>query len=114
MRTLSAVLLALLVCRAGVAWAQGESAPPSSPGAKAALGAGSVLGTAVYVPVKGLLCFFGLGTAPLLYVSSGPRAARDVTNRTCNGTWLITPEVLTGQKPFDFVKDNPCCGYSEP
>jgi hypothetical protein len=114
MRTISAVLLALLVCRAAVAWAEGESAPPPSPGAKAAVEAGSVLGTALYAPIKGLLCVFGLGSAPLLYVSSGPRAVRDVTNRTCNGTWLITPEVLKGQRPFDFVKDNPCCGYAEP
>jgi hypothetical protein len=115
MRSIVALLILLaLVSHAGVTWAEGESAPPPSPGARAALEAGSVVGTAAYVPIKGLLCVFGLGTAPLLYVSSGARAARDVTNRTCKGTWIITPEVLKGEKPFNFVRDNPCCGYPEP
>lgn len=115
MKRIVTVLFALaIVCRAGAAWAEGES--PSSPGRgeRAALEAGSVLGTAVYVPIKGLLCAFGVASSPLLYVSSGSQAARDVTNRTCRGTWVITPEVLKGEEPFAFVRDNPCCGYREP
>jgi hypothetical protein len=103
-----------LLCYAGAASAEGESTPSPSRGERAALEAGSIIGTGVYVPIKGLLCAFGLGTAPLLYVSSGPRAVRDVTNRTCKGTWVITPEVLKGEKPFTFVRDTPCCGSSEP
>lgn len=115
MKQIIAVLFALaIVCRVGAAGAEGES--PSSPGRgeRAAIEAGSVLGTAVYVPIKGLLCAFGVASSPLLYVSSGPRAVRDVTNRTCKGTWVITPEVLKGEEPFTFVRDNPCCGYPEP
>jgi hypothetical protein len=115
MKEVIAVLFALaLLCRAGALWAEGEPAPSPSPGQRAAIEAGSVFGTAVYVPIKGLLCAFGVGVSPLLYVSSGPRAVRDVTTRTCHGTWLITPEVLKGEKPFTFVEDTPCCGYSEP
>ncbi len=115
MRRFVAGLFALaLLCHAGAARAEGEPPSPPSAGERAALGAGSVVGTAVYVPVKGFLCFLGVGFSPLLYVSSGPRAVRDVTTRTCKGTWIITPEVLRGEQPLQFVKDPPCCGYPEP
>jgi len=115
MKKLITLLFALmLLYPAGAVWAQGETAAPPGPAARAAVEAGSIVGTAAYIPIKGLLCVFGIGTAPLLYVSSGPRAVRDVTNRTCKGTWIITTEVLKGEKPFDFVYDNPCCGYPEP
>lgn len=115
MKQIVAVLFGLaIVCHAGAARAEGEAPPSPGRGERAALEAGSVLGTAVYVPIKGLLCAFGVGTSPLLWVSSGSQAARDVTNRTCRGTWVITPEVLKGEEPFEFVRDNPCCGYREP
>jgi hypothetical protein len=115
MKTIIVVLFALAVaCHVAGAWAEEGPTPPPSRGAQAALEAGSIVGTAAYVPIKGLLCAVTLGTTPLLYVSSGPRAVRTVTNRACNGTWIITPEVLKGEKPFAFVEETPCCGYPEP
>ena len=113
-RTVAGLFVLALLCHVETAWGEGEPTSPPTTGQRAALEAGSIFGTAAYVPIKGLLCFFGLGTSPLLYVSSGPKAVRDVTRRTCTGTWVITPEVLRGDTPFMFVKDTPCCGYPEP
>jgi len=112
-RLVTLLFVLVLLHPTAAAWAQGESSPPPGPVARTAIEAGSIIGTGAYIPIKGLLCFFGVATAPLLYVSSGARAVRDVTNRTCNGTWIITPEVIKGEKPFDFVYDNPCCGYPD-
>ncbi len=93
------------------AWAQSSSRR----GAVAAgLRAGSALGTVVYTPLKALLCAMGLGTTPLLVLSSGSKAATTVGDAACNGTWVITPDVLTGRKPFDVVGETPCCGYPGP
>ncbi|HXJ79401.1 MAG TPA: hypothetical protein VMS64_12075 [Candidatus Methylomirabilis sp.] len=117
MKTIIAVLLALtLGCPMKGAWAEDEAAPPPPPPSKSAqvaLQAAGVLATGGYVPIKGLMCAMTFATTPLLWLESGKKAARDATNRACNGTWIITPEVLKGDKPFDFVYDNPCCGYPD-
>jgi len=121
MKTIIAVLLTLaLGCPMEGAWAgdqaADQAAPPSPPlgkGAQVALEVAGVLATGGYVPIKGLMCVMTFATTPLLWVSSGKKAVRDVTNRACNGTWIITPDVLRGDKPFDFVYDNPCCGYPD-
>jgi hypothetical protein len=78
-----------------------------------AINVGHVFVTSTYVPVKALLCALTLGASPLLYLSSGPRAPRETGNRACGGTWIVTPEILKGEKPFEFVKDTPCCGYPD-
>jgi hypothetical protein len=115
MKRVSAALLALaLLCHVGPAWPEGEPSPPPTPGVRAGLEAASIAGTVVYTPVKGTLCFLGLVTSPLLYVSSGAQAVRDVTRRACTGSWVITPEILRGDTPFRPVQDTPCCGYAEP
>jgi hypothetical protein len=115
MNTIIAVLLALaLAGHAGTVWAEGEATPQPKSATQIALEAGSIVGTMVYTPLKGALCLIGLGTTPLLYVSSGPKAARTVANATCNGTWVITPEVLRGETPLTVVKETPCCGYPAP
>ncbi len=112
MSRIVALLLALALSGQAIpAWAQSSG----QRGAVAAgLGAGSALGTVVYTPLKALLCAMGLGTTPLLALASGSKAATTVGDAACNGTWVITPDVLTGRKPFDVVNDPPCCGYPEP
>src|SRR5262245_45168440 len=111
MKRIVAMVVGLAVaCQVEALWAQGEPPSPPSRSAQAALEVGGVVSTALYVPIKGLLCAMTFGTTPLLYVSSGKQAVKDVTGRACKGTWIITPEILKGDKPFEFVHDNPCCG----
>ena len=114
MKRIVAMMLGLAVaCRVEALWAQGEPPPPPSRSAEVALEVGGVVSTLLYVPIKGLLCAMTFGTAPLLYVSSGKQAVWDVTDRACEGTWIITSDILKGDKPFEFVRDNPCCGYPD-
>ena len=114
-RIVALLVISIMLGHAGAAWAQAETQPPQRSGAAdVAINIGHVVVTAAYVPVKALLCVMTLGASPLLYLSSGPRAPRDTGNRACNGTWIVTPEILRGEKPFEFVKDNPCCGYTDP
>ena len=115
-RIVALLLVSFVFGHAGTAWAQAEGQAPQqrSGAADAAINVGHVLATATYVPVKALLCAFTLAVSPLLYVSSGPRAPRETGTRACAGTWIITPEILKGEKPFEIVKDTPCCGYPDP
>ena len=113
-RIIALLLVSNMLGEAGVAWAQAEGQPQRSAVADTAINVGHVFATATYVPVKALLCAFTLAVSPLLYVSSGPRASRETGTRACAGTWIITPEILKGEKPFEFVKDTPCCGYPDP
>lgn len=108
------LIVGIMLGQAGAVWAQAETQPPQRSGAAdMAINVGHVFVTATYVPVKALLCALTLGASPLLYVSSGPRAARETGTRACAGTWIVTPEILKGEKPFELVKDTPCCGYPD-
>jgi hypothetical protein len=113
-RIIALLLVSILFGEAGAAWAQAEGQPQRSGAADTAINVGHVFVTATYVPVKALLCAFTVAVSPLLYVSSGPRASRETSTRACAGTWIITPEILKGEKPFEIVKDTPCCGYPDP
>lgn len=111
MRQIFALLLTFALF--GQAVAASAQSPHRDGVAAAGLGAGSVIGTVVYAPFKALLCAMGLGTTPLLFLESGPKAASTVGDAACNGTWVITPDVLKGRKPLDVVHEIPCCGYPE-
>jgi len=66
----------------------------------------------LYTPLKGLLCVIGGGAGgAAAFLSSGAQAARTVVNASCKGTGLITPEILTGERPLELVREQPCCGY---
>lgn len=111
MRQIIALLLTFALFGQPVsAWGQ---SPHRDGVAAAGLAAGSVIGTVVYTPLKALLCAMGLGTTPLLFLESGPKAASTVGDAACNGTWVITPDVLKGRKPLDVVNEIPCCGDPE-
>ena len=68
--------------------------------------------TVLYTPLKGLLCLIGGGAGgAAAFLSSGAQAARTVVNASCRGTWIITPEILKGERPLELVREQPCCGY---
>ncbi len=110
MRQIVALLLAAtLLGQSGAAWA--ESASQQRGLRQVSYGAGSILGTLVYTPLKALLCVIGGTASGLVFVSSGAEATRAVAGASCKGTWVITPDILKGKKPLDFVNEGPCCGY---
>jgi hypothetical protein len=94
-----------LVGHSAVVWAEpatGESTPQ-----QVAYGAGSVLGTLVYSPVKGAFCILGGVSSGFAFLVGGAEAAAKVAGATCRGTWVITPNVLKGQERVRFVGDTP-------
>jgi hypothetical protein len=94
------LLVFALVGQAALAGA--ASAAEDGTLAEAGYGAGSVLGTLVYAPVKTAFCILGgIGAAGTAVAS--PSAARRVVGASCGGTWIITPDTLKGGKPVNFV-----------
>jgi hypothetical protein len=56
----------------------------------------------VYVPGKAIACTAGTVTSVvlmLLTLGSAYRAATGVFNEGCGGTWVLTPEHVSGQIP---------------
>lgn len=73
---------------------------------QAGYGAGSVLGTLVYSPLKASFCILGgIGSAFTAIVS--PETASRVVGASCRGTWMITPDVLKGRERVQVVGDVP-------
>lgn len=65
-------------------------------------GAGSVLGTLVYSPVKASFCILGSVASGFTAFASPPKAVK-VAGASCGGTWMITPDVLKGRERVKFV-----------
>ncbi len=102
MRRLAAVLLGLiLMSQSGVVWADSND----STAQQAAYGAGSVMGTLVYAPVKGAFCILGGVSSGFAFIFGGSKAAGQVAGGTCGGTWVITPDELKGKEKVQFVGD---------
>lgn len=80
-----------------------EAAAADSAAEEAAYGAGSVLGTLLYAPLKTSFCVIGAVTSGLTLPFGGTETAGEVAAAACGGTWLITPDVLKGQEPVRFV-----------
>ena len=68
-----------------------------------AYGAGSVLGTLVYAPVKASFCILGAVSSGFAFPIAGPRTAGNIAGSTCKGTWVITPDNLKGKERVNFV-----------
>ena len=101
MRQIVALLLGLwLVGGIDAAWADGSSESATASNTAAALA------DVLYTPLKTGLCVIGGGASGLVFLSSGPRAARAVFGRSCGGTWILTGDALRGKKAIDFVGDS--------
>jgi len=82
-------------------WAQPKSQEGGAE--QVAYGAGSVLGTLVYAPVKASFCILGAVSSGFAYPIAGPRTAGNIAGSTCKGTWVITPDNLKGKERVNFV-----------
>lgn len=104
-RTMAIVLGLLLVAHSAVVFA--DSDPEESTLSQVGVGTGSLVGSAVYFPVKGVLCAMGgVGT---IYTSLfvGPRATHSLISSACRGTWVISPAVIKGEESVTFMGDVP-------
>ena len=103
MRMLALILgFALLALLAGPT----PEATAESAADEAVYGAGSVLGTLLYAPLKTSFCVIGAVTGGLTLPFAGADTAGDVAAAACGGTWAITPDVLKGHEPVRFVGGN--------
>ncbi len=104
MRKVLVLLLGLaLLGQSAVAWAQ--PAPKESTPQQVAYGAGSVLGTLVYAPVKASFCILGAISSGFAFPIAGARTAGNIASSTCGGTWAVTPDALKGKERVRFVGD---------
>ena len=99
-RRLAIGLVLALLAPAGGAWAGGESS--GSTPEQVAYGAGSVLGTLVYAPVKASFCILGGIGSGFTYLADSKTAAK-VARASCGGTWIITPSAVAGKESVHFV-----------
>jgi hypothetical protein len=100
MRHIVAGLLTLALMRqAAPTWAAEGSAWE-----QAGYGAGSVVGTLVYAPLKASFCILG-GIGAAFTAIASPSTAGKVAGASCGGTWIVTPAVVRGDEPMHFVGD---------
>jgi hypothetical protein len=67
-------------------------------------GVASVLGTLVYAPFKATFCILGALTS-VAVLPFGTDTASKVVGASCRGTWVISPDVVKGKEPVNFVGD---------
>jgi hypothetical protein len=67
-------------------------------------GVGSVVGTLVYAPFKATFCILGAITS-VAALPFGTDTAGKVVGASCRGTWVISPDVVRGKEPVNFVGD---------
>ncbi len=89
-------------------WAQGTPPPdaaiqPSASARTVVAGIGAVVGSIVYAPFKAvIMCPVGALASGVSYVVTGgePDPADYLLRLGCTGTYLITPDMVQGEKPF--------------
>jgi hypothetical protein len=97
------IALALTLIPLGPGAAVGADEVPAESGRERVYTVGSAVGTMLYTPLKGVLCFTGGIASGFAFLSSGGTAAKAVASASCKGKWILTPGVLRGTQPFEFV-----------
>src|SRR5262245_50430440 len=94
-------LILMVVMYSPFSWA-GSDERQSTP-EQIGAGVGSVVGSAVYFPFKASFCILGGIASGVTLLADGPQSANKVASAACRGTWAITPDIVKGQTPVDFV-----------
>lgn len=99
-----AVLVALSLCLAPVAWAA-EKSNGENPAADMGIGVASFLCSIPYGAAKVALALLGGITGAFTYVLSGfdKKAADSVWYTTIEGDYIVTPDHLRGDKDLRFT-----------
>lgn len=91
---------------AAPSWSQSSSADTQQGTASGAgLGAASAVATILYFPFKGAFALGGGIVGGLAYLFSGlnEQTAKSIWIPSIYGTYVITPEHLTGERPIRFI-----------
>jgi hypothetical protein len=99
------ILILMVVTYSALSWA-GSRERESTP-EQIGAGVGSVVGSAVYFPFKASFCILGGLASGFTLVADGPQSANKVASAACRGTWAITPDIVKGQTPVNFVGEPP-------
>ena len=106
MKRIGAILIGLtLVAQAVPAWA--DPSPDESTLEQIGYGTGSVVGSAVYFPVKASFCILGGLSSIYTSLFVGPKTTHEVLSLTCRGNWAVSPHHLKGEESLTFIGDVP-------
>jgi hypothetical protein len=106
MKRMAVVVLGLfLLIHAPGVWAQSGST--ESTAAQIGYGTGSVVGSAIYFPVKATFCLLGGLGSIYTRIFVGPQTTHELVSLTCRGTWAVTPGTLKGEEGVEFIGDVP-------
>lgn len=102
-RAILAVALAVALVGAPSAGIAGEQA--SKTGREGGLGAAAALSSLIYGPVKLVYATGGLvvGAFAWAFTAGDTQVAEKVFTRSLRGTYVITPEILTGEEDLLFI-----------
>ncbi|HIF93205.1 MAG: hypothetical protein ABGX04_15165 [Myxococcales bacterium] len=99
---LAGVLAATLLCAPSVGLAGEKAAVVSKEGG---IGAAAALSSLIYGPVKLIYATGGLvvGSFSWMFTAGDNEVAAKVFTRSLRGTYVITPGILLGEEPLEFI-----------
>jgi hypothetical protein len=99
---LTGLLAVSLVAAPSMAFAESKALEVSREGG---LGAASAVSSLVYGPVKLIYAIGGLivGSFAWVFTAGDSHVAETVFSRSLRGNYVITPEILLGEKPLEFI-----------
>jgi hypothetical protein len=100
-KIVASLTVLVLIGSGGNGWAQSNS--KESGAEQVGLGAGSVLTTLVYAPVKASICVLGAVGSGFALPFAGPKRAGAIASSSCSGSWVITPSNLKGEKRVQVI-----------
>ena len=106
MKRIAAILIGLaLVARVAPVWA--DTSSNESTLEQIGYGTGSVVGSAVYFPVKASFCILGGLSSIYTSLFVGPKTTHEVLSLSCRGNWAVSPHHLKGEESLTFIGDVP-------
>jgi len=105
-KRITAILIGLaLVALVVPVWA--DTGPDESTLEQIGIGTGSVVGSAVYFPVKASFCILGGLSSIYTSLFVGPKTTHEVLSLSCRGNWAVSPHHLKGEESLTFIGDVP-------
>ena len=105
-KRIAAILIGLaLMAQVVPVWA--DTSPDEGTLEQIGYGTGSVVGSAVYFPVKASFCILGGLSSIYTSLFVGPKTTHEVLSLSCRGNWAVSPHHLKGEEALTFIGDVP-------